>query len=58
MQNNAVKDVIDVDDPANTVSLPGSIILSGIQNGVTIVRQQKPDSTPEEVTRDSSAHAL
>jgi len=58
MQNNEVKDVIDVDYPANTVSLLGSVILSGIQNGVTIARRQKPDSTPEEVTRDASAHAL
>ena len=53
-----VTDVIDVDDPASTVSLLGSVILNGIQNGVALARQKKVDSTPEEVGRDASAYAL
>ena len=34
--NSEVTDVIDVDDPSSTVSLLGSVILSGIQNGVML----------------------
>ena len=50
--------MIDVDDPSTTVSLLGSVILGGIQNGVALARQSKPDSTEEELSRDASAYAL
>ena len=53
-----VTDVIDVDDPSSTVSLLGSVILNGIQNGVALARQKKVDSTPEEIGQDASAYAL
>ena len=54
--------MIDVDDPANTISLLRYIIMDGIQNGVTLARQRKPDcmeeEEEEEAIRDMSAYAL
>ena len=52
--------MIDVDDPANTISLLRYIIMDGIQNRVTLARQRKPDCTEEEeeVSRDMIAYAL
>ena len=54
--------MIDVDDPANTISLLRYIIMDGIQNRVTLARQRKPDCTEEEeeeeVSRDMFDYAL
>ena len=57
-EKTKTKDVIDVDSPSNTISILGSVIMSGVHNGLAIARQRKPEGTHEEIAHDTSAFAL
>ena len=57
-ENEMAKEMVNVDEPSNTVSLLGNVIVSGVQNGVALAQQQRPQGTPAEIEQDACAFAL
>ena len=51
-------EVINVHEPSGTISLPGNVIMSGIQNGAVLAKQGRPNGMPEEMAHDTSAYVL
>ena len=51
-------EVVNVDEPSNTVSLLGNVIVSGVHNGVALAQQQQPNRTLDEIEQDACAYAL
>ena len=47
-----------MDEPSNTVSLLGNVIVNGVQNGVVLAQQQQSNGTPDEIEQDACAYAL